>query len=58
MTQELPKETAARGRCTAALTAKWGSRTTKGKTSAAPKGKKFNLETYKYHMLADYPKMI
>jgi hypothetical protein len=58
MTQELPKETAARGQCTVALTAKWGSHTTKGKTSATPKGKKFNLETYKYHALADYPKMI
>jgi hypothetical protein len=58
MTQELPKETVAHGQCTAALTAKRGSRTTKGKTSATPKGKKFNLETYKYHMLADYPKMI
>jgi len=58
MTQELPKETAARGRRTAALTAKRGGRTTKGKTSAAPKGKKFNLETYKYHALADYPETI
>ena len=57
-TQELPKETAARGRRTAALTAKQGSRSTKGKTSAAPKGKKLNLETYKYHALADYPETI
>jgi len=58
MTQELPKETAACGRCTAALTAKWSSRTMKGKTSSTPKGKKLNLETYKYHALADYPETI
>jgi len=56
--QELPKETAACGWCMAALTAKQGSHSTKGKTSAAPKGKKLNLETYKYHTLADYPKTI
>jgi hypothetical protein len=42
----------------AALTMKQGSHSTKGKTSAAPKGKKLNLETYKYHTLADYPKTI
>jgi hypothetical protein len=58
MTQELPKETAARGRHTAALTAKRSSHTMKGKTSSTPKGKKLNLETYKYHALADYPKTI
>ena len=58
MTEELPKETAARRRHTAALTVKWSSRTTKGKTSSTPKGKKLNLETYKYHTLADYPETI
>jgi hypothetical protein len=41
-----------------ALTAKRSSHSTKGKTSAAPKGKKLNLETYKYHALADYPETI
>ena len=58
VTQELPKETAARGRRTVALTAKRSSHSTKGKTSAAPKGKKLNLQTYKYHALADYPETI
>ncbi len=57
-TQELPKETAAHGRCTAALTAKQGMRSTKEKMSAAPKGKKLNLETYKYHALTDYHETI
>ena len=58
MTQELPKETVAHGQCTAALTAKRGCCTTKGKTSATFKGKKFNLETYKYYTLTDYPETI
>jgi hypothetical protein len=42
----------------AAVTAKQGSHSNKGKTSAAPKGKKLNLQTYKYHVLSDYPETI
>jgi hypothetical protein len=60
VTHELPKETAARGRRTAALSAKRKTRTSKGKckASSAPKSKKLNLATYKYHALADYPETI
>ena len=58
VTQELPKETAAHGRHMAALTAKQGTRSTKEKMSATPKGKKLNLETYKYHALTDYHETI
>jgi hypothetical protein len=58
MTQELPKETAARGRRTAALAAKGSTRAGKEKASMGQKRKKLNLETYKYHALADYPETI
>src|SRR5487761_1237835 len=57
-TLELPKETSARGRRSAALAAKKNGRAAKGKTSTAPKCKKLNLETYKYHALAEYPETI
>jgi len=58
VTQELPKEMAARGRRTAALAAKGNTRSPKGNFNPGPKGKKLNLATYKYHALADYPKTI
>ena len=57
-TQELPKETAARGQCTAALAAKGKTCSAKGTDNPGPKRKKLNLATYKYHTLADYPKTI
>lgn len=57
-TTELPKETAARGRRTAALAAKGDSRAAKGKATTGPRRKKLNLATYKYHALADYPETI
>ena len=58
VTQELPKEAAARGRRTAALAAKGKSRAAKGKASSGPTRKRLNLATYKYHALADYPETI
>jgi hypothetical protein len=58
MTQELPKETAARGRRTAALAGKDKTRTAKGKSNSTPKSKTLNLATYKYHALSDYPDTI
>jgi hypothetical protein len=60
VTQELPKETAAHGRRTAALTAKYNTRTGKDGPGASlgPKCKTLNLATYKYHALADYPETI
>ncbi|KAH7920815.1 hypothetical protein BV22DRAFT_1020565, partial [Leucogyrophana mollusca] len=66
-TKELPKETAARGRRTAALTSKKPAPPPKsakqaGKEKAppppAPKRKLLNLQTYKYHALGDYPNTI
>jgi hypothetical protein len=57
-TQELPKETAARGRRTSALAVKGKSRGSKGKGNPGQKSKKLNLATYKYHALADYPDTI
>jgi hypothetical protein len=57
-TQELPKETAARGRRTAALTATGKTPGSKGKLNPGPKAKKLNLATYKYHALADYPETV
>jgi hypothetical protein len=57
-TQELSKETAACGQCTAALAAKGSSRTGRAKNTGAQKHKKLNLATYKYHTLADYPETI
>jgi len=58
ITQELPKEIAARGRRTAALAAKRNTtRAGKGKATSesGPARKRLNLATYKYHALADYP---
>jgi len=59
-TKELPKEAEACGRHVAVCALKGNSCTamveTKGKT--AQKSKKFNLATYKYHALADYPEAI
>jgi hypothetical protein len=65
-TQELPKETAARGRRTAALANKGHGKpkphAPRGKSARGsqpePKGKTLNLATYKYHALADYPDTI
>jgi hypothetical protein len=58
LTQELPKETAARGRRTAALAAKEKNLRSKGKAKLGSKIKRLNLATYKYHALADYPDTI
>jgi hypothetical protein len=60
ITQELPKEAAARGRRKAALVAKGAQAgsVASGKASIAPKFKKLNFKTYKYHALADYPDTI
>ena len=59
-TQELPKETLARQRRAAAAQARITSGSTNLHASSVPKRaptkrKKFNLCTYKYHRLADYP---
>jgi len=58
VTQELPKETAARGRRTAALSAKNSARTDKKGATSGSKRKTLNLATYKYHALSDYPETI
>ena len=60
VTQELPKEAAARGRRKAALASKGssGGSVASGKASAGPKVKKLSFKTYKYHALADYPNTI
>jgi len=57
-TRELEKEVAACGQCTAAHVAKRDSRAGKGKVTTGSKPKKLNLETYKYHILADYAETI
>jgi hypothetical protein len=57
ITQELPRETAVRGRRAAALNATKSSSAIQRK-STEPKRKKLNLQTYKYHSLADYPDTI
>lgn len=57
-TVELPKEAEARGRRTAALSAKANGHTVKGKATVYRKPKKLNLATYKYHALADYAETI
>jgi hypothetical protein len=54
-TQELPRETAARGRRKAAMAVKTGQPTTK---KSGARFKQFNLCTYKLHALADYAKTI
>ncbi|KIJ07144.1 hypothetical protein PAXINDRAFT_90871 [Paxillus involutus ATCC 200175] len=56
-TTELPQEYASRGRRQAALAAKQPN-SSAGKASTAPKAKKLNLTTYKYHALGDYPDTI
>jgi hypothetical protein len=58
LTQELPKEAAARGRRKAALAAKGSSSVSSSKANTGPKWKKLNFKTYKYHALADYPDTI
>lgn len=58
ITQELPKEAAARGRRKAALAAKGSSSDMNSKANVGPKHKKLILKTYKYHALADYPDTI
>jgi hypothetical protein len=58
LTQELPKEAAARGRRKAALATKGSRSVTNSKADAGPKSKKLNFRTYKYHALADYPDTI
>jgi hypothetical protein len=55
-TTELPQEHAARGRRTAALSAKQGHAIPLG--SSHPRIKKLNLSTYKFHALGDYPNTI
>ncbi|KAH9942660.1 hypothetical protein B0H21DRAFT_710231 [Amylocystis lapponica] len=57
VTRELPKEEAARGRRTAALTAKGHGGKGKG-PAKGPKIMKLNLLTYKLHALGDYPETI
>jgi hypothetical protein len=57
-TVKLPKETEARGRCTAALAVKGNSRAAKGKATTDRKPKKLNLAIYKYHALTDYAETI
>jgi hypothetical protein len=60
-TTELPQEYAARGRRSAALASNQLESRSKGKGKAVPSGPKrktLNLNTYKYHALADYPNTI
>jgi hypothetical protein len=54
-TTELPHEHAARGRRQAALASKQPG---PSHTVSGPKVKRLNLNTYKYHVLADYPNTI
>jgi hypothetical protein len=55
-TQELPRETAARGRRKAAT--KIGKPSPSTTKKSGPRSKSFNLSTYKLHALADYAKTI
>ncbi len=57
-THEIPKERDARARCDINNTNKKGMGKSKGKISTARLQKKFNLSTYKYHAMGDYPAMI
>jgi hypothetical protein len=57
-TQELPKETAARGRRQARKQAKTGSQSMTTAPQRVTKDKALNLATYKVHALADYVKTI
>lgn len=56
-TTELPSETAARGRRTAALNAKRAANGARQKPTQAngKKSKRLNLNTYKWHSLGHYP---
>jgi hypothetical protein len=57
-TKELPREEAARGRRKAAMAAKGKGRDKADQTPKAPKGRKFNLNTFKLHSLGDYVQAI
>lgn len=57
VTKELPKETAARGRRTAALVKK-GAVKNQGKETSISKIKTLNINTYKFHALGEYPRHI
>jgi hypothetical protein len=57
-TQELPRETAARGRRKAAIAAKTGKPPPSTTKKAKARQKYFNLSTYKLHALGDYAKTI
>ncbi|KAI0349974.1 hypothetical protein OH77DRAFT_1499288 [Trametes cingulata] len=56
-TVDLPKEAAARGRCKAAVSKKTG-KVVIGKGPEARRRRVFNLNTYKYHSIRDYPAVI
>lgn len=61
VTTELPQEHAAQSRQQANLASKLlavSGPAKKGKSVSNTKVKKFNLFTYKYHVLADYPNTI
>lgn len=57
-TQELPRETAARGRRKAAMAAKTSKPPPSTAKKSSARSKYFNLCTYKLHALADYAKTI
>jgi len=57
-TQELPRETEARGRRKAAMQAKIGKPPPSTTKKSGARLKSFNLRTYKLHALADYAKTI
>ncbi|KAI0369420.1 hypothetical protein BV20DRAFT_1036521 [Pilatotrama ljubarskyi] len=57
-TVDLPKEAAARGRRKAAVSRKTGKVSVLGKAPAARRQCVFNLNTYKYHSIRDYPTII
>lgn len=54
VTIDLPKEAAARGRRKAALSQKTG-KVASGKQVEARRRRPFNMNTYKFHALRDYP---
>ncbi|KAG2345624.1 hypothetical protein BDR05DRAFT_867867, partial [Suillus weaverae] len=61
---KLPQEHAANSRCQAAIASKQlaepatSQSVQKGKSKSNTKVKKLNLNTYKYHVLGDYPNTI
>jgi len=61
-TQDTPREAGARARRQAVTAAEGGKRLTKSQKGKEPavkrKRREFNLNTYKYHALADYPSTI